>query len=197
MTAFPPLQFLSAISAISAKSSLSMARVLFQTLTLTRLSLSPSCKPPPLISVLTVRHRSNRSGKAQLIEINLESESGDVEVMGIRRLEDAIHRIIAQRLAPDWLPFIPGSSYWVPPSRRQFDLLKCMGKLAREMSVEDALAVTAVRGWPSPSYFIQDDASEQHSTAENDEAEAEAEIKAQNDSQNTDTKNTSLLIKKK
>lgn len=132
-----------------------MARVLFQTLTLTRLSLSPSCKPPPLISVLTVRHRSNRSGKAQLIEINLESESGDVEVMGIRRLEDAIHRIIAQRLAPDWLPFIPGSSYWVPPSRRQFDLLKCMGKLAREMSVEDALAVTAVRGWPSPSYFIQ------------------------------------------
>lgn len=155
MTAFPPVQFLSAISAISAKSSLSMARVLFQTLTLTRLSLSPSCKPPPLISVLTVRHRSNRSGKAQLIEINLESESGDVEVMGIRRLEDAIHRIIAQRLAPDWLPFIPGSSYWVPPSRRQFDLLKCMGKLAREMSVEDALAVTAVRGWPSPSYFIQ------------------------------------------
>lgn len=74
-----------------------------------------------------------------------------------------------------------------------------MGKLAREMSVEDALAVTAVRGWPSPSYFIQDDASEHHSTAENDEveAEAEAEIKAQNDSQNTDTKNTSLLIKKK
>ena len=72
-----------------------------------------------------------------------------------------------------------------------------MGKLAREMSVEDALAVTAVRGWPSPSYFIQDDASEHHSTAENDEVEAEAEIKAQNDSQNTDTKNTSLLIKKK
>ena len=134
-----------------------MARGIFQTLTLTltRISQSPCCKPPPSIGVLATRHRSSRSGKSQLLEINLESESGDVEVMGIRILEDAIHRIMIQRLAPDWLPFIPGSSYWVPPTRRQIDLVKCLGKLAGEMSAENVLAVTAVRGWPSASYFIQ------------------------------------------
>lgn len=132
-----------------------MARALFETLSLSRRSLSPPGQPAPLIGIFPVRHCAKRSGKVQLVEISLESDSGDVEVMGIRRLEDAIHRIIVQRLAPDWLPFLPGSSYWVPPTRRQIDLLKCMGKLAGEMSVENALALTAVHGWPSAPYFIQ------------------------------------------
>ncbi|KAM7510173.1 hypothetical protein LguiB_009048 [Lonicera macranthoides] len=34
------------------------------------------------------------------------------------RIEDAIHRIVVIRFAPNWLPFRPGSSYWVPPRIR-------------------------------------------------------------------------------
>jgi len=37
---------------------------------------------------------------------------GEVEVLGLRKLEDALHSIIVRQSAPDWLPFVPGSSYW-------------------------------------------------------------------------------------
>ena len=49
----------------------------------------------------------------------------------LTKLEDAIHRIIVRRSAPDWLPFLPGSSYWVPPPRsRDYGLNQLVEKLA-------------------------------------------------------------------
>ncbi|XP_060172177.1 uncharacterized protein LOC132603233 isoform X2 [Lycium barbarum] len=33
----------------------------------------------------------------------------------MRKLEKVIHSVIVRRSAPDWLPFMPGYSYWVPP----------------------------------------------------------------------------------
>lgn len=32
-----------------------------------------------------------------------------------RQFEDFLRDVIVRQSAPDWLPFIPGSSYWVPP----------------------------------------------------------------------------------
>ncbi|KAL1165311.1 hypothetical protein V6Z11_A06G123000 [Gossypium hirsutum] len=69
----------------------------------------------------------------------------------------AIHRIIVRRSAPDWLPFIPGSSYWVPPSTAQsYGLAQLVEKLANPLTSEESMCTTAARGWPSSDYFIKD-----------------------------------------
>ncbi|CAN4112930.1 unnamed protein product [Withania somnifera] len=95
-----------------------MARLLSnsQIRTLTRPAFSP-----PLPLTLPLRSKSNRSGDGsgetpdpQLIEIDLDSSSTGSDG-GIRKLEEVIHSVIVRRSAPDWLPFLPGSSYWVPP----------------------------------------------------------------------------------
>lgn len=140
-----------------------MARFLSQTLTLTRTSSSSSSSSSAYSSIsprmLTYRHRSNQSGKAQLIEVDLDSSSSsndDVEVLGIRKLEDVIHNIIVKRSAPDWLPFMPGSSYWVPPRpSRPHGVVEILGRLTNPLTNEESLSLSTVRGWPSSSYFIQ------------------------------------------
>lgn len=96
----------------------------------------------------------------KLVEIDLEEEStatskADVEVLRVRRLEDAIHGIIVRRAAPDWLPFRPGSSYWVPPRPTSLGLVELVEKLANPMSEEERLSFSSVRGWPSLDYFVQ------------------------------------------
>ncbi|XP_042499083.1 uncharacterized protein LOC122077262 [Macadamia integrifolia] len=135
-----------------------MARSVSQTLI--RISSSPSflsTKSPSLAlssRFLNHRNRSNRSEKAQLIEVDLDSEN-EVEVLGMRRLEDAIHGIIVRRSAPDWLPFLPGSSYWVPPRKRPHGILELVGKLANPLTEEESLSLSTVRGWPSSAYFVE------------------------------------------
>ncbi|KAA8535784.1 hypothetical protein F0562_030782 [Nyssa sinensis] len=142
-----------------------MARVLSQTLIRISSSASSSTTPtfffsksPPVgLSSGTLTHRniSNLSGKSQLIEIDLESD-GEHEVLGIRKLEDVIHSIIVRRSAPDWLPFIPGSSYWVPPRRRPYSgLAELVGKLANPLNEDEAMSLTTSRGWPSSAYFVE------------------------------------------
>ncbi|PSS01317.1 Coiled-coil domain-containing protein [Actinidia chinensis var. chinensis] len=134
-----------------------MARVLSQTLA--RISSSPFPNPTILSPrILIHRNRSNQTGKAQLVEVDLESEGGgggEVEVMGVRKLEDVIHSIIVRRSAPDWLPFIPGSSYWVPARRRPSGVVELVGKLTNLLSDEENMSFTSERGWPSAAYFIE------------------------------------------
>ncbi|KAF5956541.1 hypothetical protein HYC85_003766 [Camellia sinensis] len=147
-----------------------MARVLSQTLT--RISSSPlpnstilytkssSSSSPLALSprILSHRNQSNQSGKAQLVEVDLDSDGsggGEIEVMGVRKLEDVIHSIIVRRSAPDWLPFIPGSSYWVPPRRRPSGIVELIGKLTKPLSEEEGMSFTTERGWPSSTYFIE------------------------------------------
>ncbi|MCD7466264.1 hypothetical protein HAX54_002812 [Datura stramonium] len=156
--------------------------------TLTR-TLTRSAFSPPL--PLTLRHRSNsnRSGDGegepphpQLIEIDLDSSSSGSDG-GVRKLEEVIHSVIVRRSAPDWLPFLPGSSYWVPPPqpyvkvggihshRGDFDphrILEVVGKMASVkshfgsassisssslLSEDETKSVARVRGWPSSSFF--------------------------------------------
>ncbi|TVU15832.1 hypothetical protein EJB05_39372, partial [Eragrostis curvula] len=79
----------------------------------------------------------------------------------MRRLEDAIHGVLVRRAAPDWLPFVPGGSYWVPPLPRPLgvgDLLGPAVYTSRGASVlteEEARSFTTVRGWPSAAYFVE------------------------------------------
>ncbi|KAK9697559.1 hypothetical protein RND81_08G045100 [Saponaria officinalis] len=129
-----------------------MARQLTQTLTLTLKKFNPN--------FTSLFCRNLFSNKAQLIEVDLQSSSsssgGEIEVVtGIHHLEDAIHGIIVRRLQPDWLPFRPGSSYWVPPRTNVADnLVQLVGKLTNPLTHEESLSLVSTHGWPSSSYFI-------------------------------------------
>ncbi|KAL6843211.1 hypothetical protein ACP4OV_026924 [Aristida adscensionis] len=146
-----------------------MARLLAQTLTLSR--------PASLRGLAT---------KVEIIEIDLTAADSDadiadagpspdspsLEVLGIRRLEEAIHGVMVRRAAPDWLPFVPGGSFWVPPLRRPHGVAELVGRIAAAESVvggagavevveidapmteEEALSLSTARGWPSASYFV-------------------------------------------
>nr|ACF81760.1 unknown [Zea mays] len=80
--------------------------------------------------------------------------------MGSRRLEDAIHGVLVRRAAPEWLPFVPGASYWVPPLPRALGVAELLSSAmhitrgAEAMTEEEALSFTTVRGWPSAAYFV-------------------------------------------
>ncbi|XP_077214786.1 uncharacterized protein LOC143849601 [Tasmannia lanceolata] len=132
-----------------------MARILSQTLIREASLSSKSHHLSSCSRLVNHRNRSNRSEKAQMIEIDLEGDNSDVEILGLRRLEDTINGIMAQRSAPEWLPFLPGSSYWVPPRKSPLGLVELVRKLANPFTEEETLALSSVRAWPSSSYFVE------------------------------------------
>ncbi|XAR63741.1 hypothetical protein NMG60_11023787 [Bertholletia excelsa] len=171
-----------------------MARILSEILNRVSASPLPSptvfcCKSSSsqlLLSphILTRRNRSDRPGKGRLVEVDLQSEGGeeDVEVMGVRKLEEAIHSIIVRRSAPDWLPFIPGSSYWVPPQRRDLGFVELIAKLTKPSPEEETNSFTTERGWPSSAYFLEGSAPVHPVPVE---LQVEVKVKVQDNSENT------------
>lgn len=130
-----------------------MARSLNQTI----IKLSPITKPRPSSSrLLSLRTQSNQPNHSDFSDPLSDPSSDSCSDPLLRKLEDAIHRIIVRRSAPDWLPFLPGSSYWVPPSTAQsYGLAQVVEKLANPLTPEESLSTTTVRGWPSSDYFIK------------------------------------------
>ncbi|XP_078437837.1 uncharacterized protein LOC144708408 isoform X2 [Wolffia australiana] len=125
-------------------------------------------RAPPWAAALSprvghVRWRSGGSGKfAQVFELVVEeggrggagaasSESG-----AARRLEELIHGILVRRSAPDWLPFVPGSSYWVPPRTKSYKLVEALEKVSAPMTDEEVMSLTTAWGWPCASHLVDD-----------------------------------------
>lgn len=127
----------------------------------------------PSLSLLSRALSDSSFRKGQLVEIDLSdsdaevttasagegSDSAEEEISanpgGMSRLDEAIHSIVAQRAAPDWLPFLPGSSYWVPPMKKglSYQVVEIMGGA---LSKEERLSYTTGRGWPSStSHFME------------------------------------------
>ncbi|XP_052175686.1 uncharacterized protein LOC127790295 isoform X3 [Diospyros lotus] len=111
-----------------------------------------------------IRTHSNQSGSSspRLADPDVAESSSDAEqreALAVQRIEDAIHRIIVRRSAPDWLPFVPGSSYWVPPRRRSYGIADLVEKLADTLSDEEVMSLATARGWPSSAFFLSDTGS--------------------------------------
>lgn len=104
------------------------------------------------------RNRSTRSGKVKFIEIDLESSSfgADSEVLAIRKLDDFVQKIIVERSTPDWLPFVPGSSFWVPPRRNKpRKVVDLFDKLVEPFTKEESPSLANARGWPCLDFFAK------------------------------------------
>ncbi|KAE8695518.1 Serine/arginine repetitive matrix protein 2 [Hibiscus syriacus] len=127
-----------------------MALSLFQT----TIKLTPIFKPrPSSFRLLYLRPQSNRPDFPDTTDLSSDADPHTDPLL--QKLEDAIHRIIVRRSAPDWLPFLPGSSYWVPPPTAQsYGLTQLIEKLAPEDPISSSTSTT-VRGWPSSDYFIK------------------------------------------
>lgn len=125
-----------------------MAKLVSQTLTLRRTQLSLS---------QFRRFRSTLSGNGRLTEIELSpssSEGGESEALMLKKLDDIVHRFIVQKATPDWLPFLPGYSFWVPPRRGSMKFADFVGKIADHLSDEESLSLFSDRGWPSSRFFV-------------------------------------------
>ncbi|URD95288.1 hypothetical protein MUK42_28865 [Musa troglodytarum] len=112
---------------------------------------------PTAARLFSFRRLSGRPEKVELFEQEIQAEDpySEIEVLGMRRLEEAIHAIIVRRSAPDWLPFIPGSSYWVPPRRRPHGVIDLVRRLTYPMTEDEVMSFTTDRGWPSSAYFVE------------------------------------------
>ncbi|KAL1568180.1 hypothetical protein AAHA92_03580 [Salvia divinorum] len=155
---------------------MAMSRILSQ-------SLARSSLSHPASLLTSRRHRSSKAHRAQLIEIDAEQPdspeaAAEVIAFGIRKLEDAIHSIIVRRAAPDWLPFLPGHSYWVPPrasASASFgagepggSMIEAIGRLASSeigrnrgpavdlLSEDEQKAFSSSKGWPSSAFFLEE-----------------------------------------
>ncbi|XP_065862763.1 uncharacterized protein [Euphorbia lathyris] len=105
------------------------------------------------------------SFKPQFTEIDLASCSSSTasEVDGderIRMMEDLVNRVMLRNSTPDWLPFLPGSSFWVPPANPCLNATDLDQKLVDSFTAEEFIALTS-RGLPSYEYFVSGDASEE------------------------------------
>ncbi|KAK2653166.1 hypothetical protein Ddye_013022 [Dipteronia dyeriana] len=106
----------------------------------------------------------HRLSPSRLVQIRAQSSQSDLPDHAessstdpcLSKLEDAIQRIIARRSAPDWLPFLPGYSYWVPPPTTPFSgVAQLVEKLANPLTAEQSMSTNSVRGWPSSEFFIR------------------------------------------
>ncbi|KAL6953553.1 hypothetical protein U1Q18_044983 [Sarracenia purpurea var. burkii] len=136
-----------------------MARSIYQTIV--RIPQPPlfPIKSPSSSSCATrlvaFRTHSSQSGNSSRVDPNLlDSDTDQREVLAVQKIGDAIHRIIVRRSAPDWLPFVPGSSYWVPPQRPSYGIAQLVVKLANTLTDDQVMSLTNSRGWPSSAFFL-------------------------------------------
>ncbi|KAL1321137.1 hypothetical protein HN51_065872 [Arachis hypogaea] len=120
--------------------------------------------PPKPLFTLSLRHRSSHSANnnGTLMELDLPSTSSssnaaaDYDVT-MRMFDDLIHRILVRKATPDWLPFVPGSSFWVPPRPAPSNVVDLVHKLTtEELSAEESLSLATHHAWPSSTFFTDE-----------------------------------------
>ncbi|MCD9559322.1 hypothetical protein HAX54_017222 [Datura stramonium] len=136
-----------------------MARSISQALNLIRTS-TPAAPSRTRNALLLVASRSESTQADR--NTGSDTSEAEAEALAVQRIEDAIHRIIVRRSAPDWLPFRPGASYWVPPRRSSYGVADLVHKLANTLTEEEIMSLATFRGWPSSNFYLD---NEKDSTA--------------------------------
>ncbi|CAJ1975854.1 unnamed protein product [Sphenostylis stenocarpa] len=104
---------------------------------------------------VAVRQRSSKSGVGELVEV----DTAEYDV-ALKHFDDLIHRILVKKATPDWLPFVPGSSFWVPPRPSPSNVVDLVHKLTREDErPHDSPLLSTIRGWPSSNFYINENES--------------------------------------
>lgn len=114
-------------------------------------------------NIIHVRHKSGsrrrRSRRGEVIELQVDADSGELEAIALKHLEETIHKLTVKRAAPVWLPFRPGMSYYVPPPLKLDKVIE-LAISGGKINEDDLQAfATARRGWPSSAFYIGDDSS--------------------------------------
>ncbi|PKU63910.1 uncharacterized protein LOC110113205 [Dendrobium catenatum] len=108
--------------------------------------------------LVSVRLRSSRPKAKQLSALDLgggsDASTVEVEVLTLKRIEDAIQSFVIKKAAPGWLPFAPGASYWAPPVLQGLSEVDIFHRPENLLTKEEKLSRTTVCGWPSSSYFV-------------------------------------------
>lgn len=100
-----------------------------------------------------VRRLSTLPDSSLQVELAAVEES-EVKGNAVEKIEDLIHSFIVRRSRPDWLPFVPGGSYWVPPRRTSYGVAEIVETLSNALTEEEYLSLTSVQGWPSSAFYI-------------------------------------------
>ncbi|CAN8257631.1 unnamed protein product [Cochlearia groenlandica] len=140
-------------------------------------SPSPSYPSPNIVCF----SRRPFSSKPQLIEIELDpssSSKAEAEAAILKKLNEFVRRIIVHNSTPDWLPFAPGSSFWVPPHQNTAaKIANLVDKVTNPLTEEESLSVSSPFGWPCSSFFIpQVDDDDDGSSATREEVEVSMEL---------------------
>ncbi|OIW18700.1 hypothetical protein TanjilG_13452 [Lupinus angustifolius] len=93
-----------------------MVMLISNTLLLRNASRSLSNINNPFSTILTSSHHRHQSSQASKSTPQLPVIENEENDLYLKLLEDNIQRFIVNKATPDWLPFIPGSSFWVPPT---------------------------------------------------------------------------------
>ncbi|KAL1224176.1 hypothetical protein V5N11_031314 [Cardamine amara subsp. amara] len=125
-------------------------------LSLSKSRFAASSSLLPSSNLVSFRSQSS-DRRGDLYEIDTASSQSPSDPL-IQKLEDAVHRIFVRRSAPDWLPFVPGASYWVPPpgsGSQSHGIAQLVAKLANPLTDEESLSTNSSHGWPSSDYFLK------------------------------------------
>ncbi|CAA3024093.1 Hypothetical predicted protein [Olea europaea subsp. europaea] len=96
----------------------------------------------------------------ELSQAEAEAEA-EAEARVVKKIEDAIHTIIIKRSRPDWLPFVPGASYWVPQRRHSYGVAEIVHQLSNPLTEEQLNSLITFQGWPSSAFYLSHELSTQ------------------------------------
>ncbi|AEC06855.1 hypothetical protein AtNW77_Chr2g0236991 [Arabidopsis thaliana] len=132
-----------------------MSRLLSKTLIpngrfLLRRFNEPAITTPPNVVCFSRRF----SSIPQVIELEIDSKN-EAEAAILKKLNEFVRRIIVHNSTPDWLPFAPGSSFWVPPHQiTATKIANLVDKVTNPLTEEESLSLSSPYGWPCSSFFI-------------------------------------------
>ncbi|CAH8360327.1 unnamed protein product [Eruca vesicaria subsp. sativa] len=121
----------------------------------------------PTAPSLACYSRRPYSSKPHVIEIDLDSSSSatskaEAEAAVLKKLNEFVRRIVVQNSTPDWLPFNPGSSFWVPPHQNTaVKIANLVDKVTNPLREEEYRSLLSPSGGPCSSFFIPEEDTEE------------------------------------